>query len=169
MAYSIKPDPIKFCGQCGAQLTRKRYNGRREDRARFLSRRYCDQTCASLGRLKTDPTEAAIRKRYLRFRGHICEKCGTTEHLGLHHIDLNPANNELSNLMTLCDSCHTKWHWDHGKEPSSQRLACSICGKPSKAFGLCLKHYQRYKKHGDPLLTMKKNGSQYTLVKEDRP
>lgn len=30
---------------------------------------------------------------------------------------------------------------------------CRVCGKPQKGLGLCEKHYQRFKKHGDPLMT----------------
>lgn len=165
MGRSAKNDPIKYCEQCGKQLARKRYNGQLEDMTRFRNRRYCDHVCQGLAQQKDDPTLAALRKRAEKFRGDTCERCGTTQELSVHHIDLDPSNNASSNLMTLCASCHTKWHWEHGKQSSSKRLVCEICGKPSKAHGLCLKHYQRFKKYGDPCLTMKKNGSQYELVR----
>lgn len=165
MPRSASPDPIKYCEQCGDLLTRKRYNGRMEDMSVFLRRRYCDQKCFALGQTKDEPTLAALRKRSVKFRGDVCEQCGAADSLDVHHLDLNPSNNELSNLMTLCGSCHTKWHWEHGKQQPKQQLDCAICGKPSKGLNLCLKHYQRFKKYGDPLLTMKKNGSQYELVR----
>ena len=39
----------------------------------------------------------------------ICAGCGAkVEHI--HHIDGNPSNNELNNLMGLCSSCHWKKH-----------------------------------------------------------
>lgn len=31
------------------------------------------------------------------------------------------------------------------------RPPCSICGKPTVAFGYCDNHYRRFKRHGDPL------------------
>jgi len=34
-----------------------------------------------------------------------------------------------------------------------ERQSCKVCGKPAKGHGLCLMHYQRWKKYGDPLLT----------------
>lgn len=39
-------------------------------------------------------------------RKDSCEKCGGTEKLEIDHIDKNRSNNDLSNLQTLCRSCH---------------------------------------------------------------
>lgn len=44
-----------------------------------------------------------------------CVKCGAAKSLVVHHIDGNGRgsdnpNNELSNLVTLCRSCHMKEH-----------------------------------------------------------
>lgn len=46
----------------------------------------------------------------------ICDKRGGKLHV--HHKDLNPKNNKINNLQTLCPRCHTKWHWEHGKSNS---------------------------------------------------
>ena len=48
-----------------------------------------------------------------KYHKHIkneCEICGTTENLEVHHIDKNHSNNNTSNLMTLCESCHGRTH-----------------------------------------------------------
>lgn len=39
-----------------------------------------------------------------------CPFCGNTdvEHLQLHHIDENRSNNERSNLLPVCPTCHSK-------------------------------------------------------------
>lgn len=54
-----------------------------------------------------------IRKR----DGFKCQKCGKKEdsrkHL-VHHIDFNPRNNSVKNLILLCRACHTDAH--RGKE-----------------------------------------------------
>jgi len=51
--------------------------------------------------------------------GFKCTKCGTTKRLQVHHIDKTGmktvgsykySNNNLSNLLTLCHSCHLKLH-----------------------------------------------------------
>jgi hypothetical protein len=31
-----------------------------------------------------------------------------------------------------------------------------ICGEPQRGLGFCEKHYQRFKKHGDPLKVLTK-------------
>lgn len=67
--------------------------------------------------------KSALYKRAVKYRGTICEMCGVVEHLQLHHIDGNPANNAPENRMTLCWSCHTKWHWQHGKKAKRRKDA----------------------------------------------
>lgn len=46
------------------------------------------------------------RTKARKFKKSYCEKCGGTERLEVDHIDGNRSNNELSNLQTLCNSCH---------------------------------------------------------------
>jgi hypothetical protein len=41
------PDPIRYCVQCGALLTRKKSNGRWEPLQGFIQRKYCSQACMS--------------------------------------------------------------------------------------------------------------------------
>lgn len=48
---------------------------------------------------------------------HTCQLCGRTKNLVVHHIDCSgnldnykPANNNLSNLQTLCKKCHPVKH-----------------------------------------------------------
>lgn len=41
----------------------------------------------------------------------VCVECGATNQLEVHHIDGNHrGNNDISNLIVLCRSCHTKIH-----------------------------------------------------------
>lgn len=44
---------------------------------------------------------------------NACEKCGSTKHLCVHHIDRDRQNNIDSNLQTLCKSCHQREHMIH--------------------------------------------------------
>ena len=166
MGRKKKPDPEKNCSTCGAALMRKKYSGRMEDRAVFLRRKYCDLICSALGREVKTPSLAALRKKSARLRGKACQDCGTTEQIGIHHKDSNPANNASTNLMTLCAGCHTRWHWQNGKRPWKRRGPCATCGAPAKRQGYCQKHWQRYQKYGDPLLTKIKVGSHYVLHRE---
>jgi len=40
----------------------------------------------------------------------LCNRCGSTRFLVVHHRDHNKSNNDLSNLEILCKSCHQKHH-----------------------------------------------------------
>jgi hypothetical protein len=46
-----------------------------------------------------------VRDAVLKEFNHRCAICGA-DRPHLHHIDENPANNELSNLIPLCPNCH---------------------------------------------------------------
>lgn len=43
--------------------------------------------------------------------GFICQKCGSTKRIAIHHIDWNPENNTYENFTVLCGKCHAKIHW----------------------------------------------------------
>ena len=113
----LKADPVKFCEVCGTQLVRKRFNGRLEDRTRFLSRKTCSQSC---GNTRQTVTRSGHARRANRHRMDCCATCGTTEKLHVHHKDRNWRNDDPSNLLTLCASCHLKLHW---AEDRDQRIA----------------------------------------------
>ena len=154
-----KPDPVKCCAFCGQRMTRKRYGGLLEDSGAFARRKYCNLAC--MGKAKTQPpkskaVECAQARRAVAAAGlakNACEECDSCDHLGVHHMDGNRQNNRPSNVKTFCSSCHTKWHWQNGKQ-ARQKPSCSVCGKPASGLGFCQKHYQRFKKHGDPLLVV---------------
>jgi hypothetical protein len=103
-------DPIKCCIRCGNQMTRKRFNGRLEDRHVFLRRRFCDQTCMAAAYVKDMPSKSALHYRVRKYRGRCCESCGATTKLHAHHIDGNRRNDSPANIQTLCASCHITHH-----------------------------------------------------------
>lgn len=45
---------------------------------------------------------------YHQHKKSACQSCGSTKNLMVHHKDGNRKNNKLSNLKTLCWSCHEK-------------------------------------------------------------
>jgi hypothetical protein len=71
-----------------------------------------------------------------------CEICGSEKNVDVHHKNGDPQNNDIQNLQRLCRGCHIKQH----------RVAktCSICGEKVKGYGYCEKHYQRFKRWGNP-------------------
>ena len=40
----------------------------------------------------------------------ICVDCGTDKKIHVHHIDFDPLNNNLNNLVYLCTVCHGLKH-----------------------------------------------------------
>jgi predicted nucleic acid-binding Zn ribbon protein len=158
-------DPAKHCRACGKPLTRKRFNGRLEDRTRFLKRIYCDKSCMAAGMTQPTVTLAGNRARAKKLRGDQCGECGATSQLHAHHIDGDPSNNDPANIETLCASCHLRWHWRHGKK-AKPRAVCAVCSTPARKHGFCGKHYQRVVKYGDPLLTKRNVGGAFVLVRD---
>jgi hypothetical protein len=51
------------------------------------------------------PTKESLLKEY----NHRCSICGTNNP-HIHHIDENPSNNNLDNLIPLCPNCHGNIH-----------------------------------------------------------
>ncbi len=166
MPYPMRPTPLKYCRHCGKQLERKRYNGTMEDLGAFNQRKFCDAKCMGAAKINPNASVRVIRARARKYRRDVCQKCGATVGLQIHHLDLNPTNNAVLNLMTLCASCHTKWHWEHGKKPSKRQSVCLHCDQPARRWDMCQKHYQRFVKYGSPYLTKIRHGLQYVLVDE---
>ena len=56
-----------------------------------------------------------VRKSVKIRDNNTCQECKkTTGKLDVHHIDYNKYNNQTSNLITLCASCHSKTNFDRG-------------------------------------------------------
>lgn len=155
-----KPTPEMYCESCGKRLERKRLpNGDLEYLIHFTRRKFCDLACFARSRTGLFqngvlPAEGRYRARTLTEK-RSCEQCGSTGNLDVHHRDQDPLNNSAENRQVLCRSCHLKTH--------NPRGSCSVCGKPQKGLGYCDKHYQRFKKYGDPLMV--KRNQHTPLVK----
>jgi len=52
------------------------------------------------------------RLKVLERDNYMCQTCGVPggKELNVHHKDKNRKNNQLSNLITLCHSCHSRLH-----------------------------------------------------------
>lgn len=114
-----KKTPEKYCSFCGKKMERKRINGRLEDLGVFKRRKYCGMECMRKSFVKTKgedqswgPAHHSARKIvYLIYNMEKkCEICGSDKNIDVHHKDCNPNNNDRSNLMLVCRSCHMKIH-----------------------------------------------------------
>lgn len=113
-------EAAKCCATCGALMLRKRFGGRLEDLSAFNKRKFCSLSCANT-------REALTKHGYSwRARKHLktcCEACGSEQKLEAHHIDQDKANNDPSNIQTLCSPCHDFWH------ATAKRIGWPIAGR----------------------------------------
>lgn len=58
-----------------------------------------------------------LKERVRERDGYVCQECGYPQKvlgykLCIHHIDYNKKNNESSNLISLCRSCHSQTNFE---------------------------------------------------------
>ena len=52
-----------------------------------------------------------LKNLALKYSNYKCSKCGETENLNIHHLNYNNiGNEEISDLITVCNSCHKEFH-----------------------------------------------------------
>lgn len=64
---------------------------------------------------------STYRDRALSHYGEECDVCGETENIVVHHRDGDRSNNDLPNLLPLCESCHGKVHGRSDEVPELVR------------------------------------------------
>lgn len=109
MPRSPKPLPPRPCARCGKAMERRRFGSRLEDVSVFLKRQFCSLRCANT-RGNWGQSSTAKRREARKSVKPNCERCGKGGRLHVHHRDENFRNNCLSNLETLCPSCHKQVH-----------------------------------------------------------
>jgi hypothetical protein len=59
------------------------------------------------------PSSWTTSRRATLARDKHCQKCGTADHLEVHHIKerVYGGTDELDNLIALCETCHAEWTW----------------------------------------------------------
>lgn len=92
------------CGMCGQPTERT-----------SPSRKYCSTNCQNTAKAEKY-FDGNYRARIER-DGNKCVRCDSKNKLHVHHIDYSgyglksgEANNDISNLITLCDRCHSQLH-----------------------------------------------------------
>jgi hypothetical protein len=60
-----------------------------------------------LAKLRTNIPKAISEKVLKEYNNH-CARCNSSSP-ELHHIDEDPSNNEILNLIPLCPNCHQNW------------------------------------------------------------
>jgi len=146
-------------------MMRKVFGLRLEDLSVFNQRLFCDRRCMAswqMGRIKVESPKA-YRRQAAKHVGKNCRDCGTARNLNVHPADGNPMNNAPDNLTPVCFVCHMKEHGRLRRETAKPKPPCRFCSVTSVKAGMCPRHYQRFKKHGNPFLTKRKRGAVYVV------
>jgi len=72
-----------------------------------------------VGKKKRPPVPKEVIEQVVARAKGRCERCGTALNnlrYRLHHKDMDPYNNELSNLLVLCPNCHSMIEGAHPEE-----------------------------------------------------
>lgn len=126
---------LVYCENCGAVLERPQWHLKR------INNNFCNFSCFGEWLVKTGfsrgenngmwaggigtfyPPEfnEQLREMIRERDGHICWMCGIGEFnlsrkLDIHHIDYDRNNNNSSNLIALCHSCHAMTSAPLGRE-----------------------------------------------------
>ena len=77
------------------------------------------------------------RNQVLKRDGFRCQMCGTAKNLRVHHISYEHLNQdeELDDLITLCDNCHTKIH----EQDIKHKGTVPACERNSSMFRIALR------------------------------
>ena len=107
-------------------------------------------------------TSCKLKERLFKagLKENKCEnpECGITEWHNkpiicqLHHIDGNPSNNSLENLMILCPNCHSQTENNCGQDNKKEKIVntCKDCGKPiTKEATYCSVCHHKHLRHVD--------------------
>ncbi len=86
------------CPEC-----QKRYYEERSKRRKKYSE------CEEENRLISRTYKIANEVANIFYPDKVCEVCGCPS-THVHHKDLNPLNNNPTNLMRVCEACHKKIH-----------------------------------------------------------
>lgn len=108
IAQSYNGRTIFTCQHCN-----KKFKG-----PKSTNRKFCSKRCVNKANKETWKPSFSTARKSMIARGMIskCEKCGYNKEpkiLGVHHKDENRNNNELSNLIVLCPTCHSLEHVKH--------------------------------------------------------
>jgi 5-methylcytosine-specific restriction endonuclease McrA len=104
-------DRARYCSdyECRIARDKERYYLEKNDKIKYKKLREINKKASEKKRF------GISRKVILEKFDNQCGYCGNTKHLVIHHIDgkgrsVKKANNELSNLIPCCHSCHSKLH-----------------------------------------------------------
>lgn len=104
---------IKYCSNaCRRKHKTENKMSRKEicSRYRAKNKRKIDRLTQSEADYLSRKYFGGLRDEVLKRDNNACTICGMSNRIIVHHKDHNKTNNILSNLTTLCRSCHINEH-----------------------------------------------------------
>lgn len=108
----------RHCAECGKPFKRPKWK-------LFGNQLYCSNECTAKARRMPDSTRSiynhefteSLKEQIRKRDDRTCQECGvsgryTRRRLAVHHIDYDKTNCHPSNLIALCDSCHSKTNYN---------------------------------------------------------
>lgn len=159
---------ILLCKKCYQDDYNKRYYERNKNKIKNNTKKYYSENLESERERRKILREKrefdSKRTKVLLRDDYKCSVCGEKKEsskLTVHHKDRNgrgvtDKNNDLSNLITLCRSCHAKEHYKDLKSALKDKYKdkwsikydkCIECGtteRKHKAKGYCINCHARY-------------------------
>ncbi|NTV23487.1 MAG: HNH endonuclease [Nanoarchaeota archaeon] len=59
---------------------------------------------------KIIPLTEWLKRQVYKRDGYKCMKCGSKDDVWIHHIDHDQTNNEMTNLISMCNRCNSKMY-----------------------------------------------------------
>ena len=115
MPYTPTSNRQRYCPVCGPEAKHQNHIERcRRYHLRTYEYKGYNQQGTNNNRLKKGQGSGRNFNEYAQYRKDSCEICARSvpevPRLVIHHKDGDCMNNHLSNLVTLCDTCHKLVH-----------------------------------------------------------
>ena len=105
------------CAQCNVSFKRAPSKLVNSKSGLYFCSRACKDQAQRIGGIPEimPPHYGTALPDYSFARTSACQRCGYDRHpeiLHVHHIDRDRTNNDSSNLVCLCPTCHDEDHWN---------------------------------------------------------
>lgn len=140
---------IRICPECGSEFSTYPSSQKKlcskECRTIYMSQLFSGEGNPNWIETKNlHPGNKKSLRLHIKLRDEICQSCGATMQLHVHHIDCDPRNNEHSNLLLLCKPCHAEHHRVIGQFNVAKLIMCNRTYKhlESRNCPICKKSFQ---------------------------
>jgi YHS domain-containing protein len=118
VAQPKSPKTYGTCQHCGKSITSRHSTGA-----------FCSRKCYHEHRATLRQSDAyagaflSLKSIVAKRDQYQCALCGSPKRLETHHIDMDATHNDISNLILLCNRCHSQVHGNpESAQPALQAI-----------------------------------------------